>query len=56
MKVSAEWRGHAHDLRRICEALKKRPTCDADSQIDELDMMADDLEKEADEYATMEKP
>lgn len=55
MKVSDEWKGHAHDLRRIASMLKRRPTVDADEQIDTLEDLALDIEADAKEYAAFDE-
>lgn len=51
MKVSDEWRGHVHDLRRIAEMLERRPTECVERHTKRLKDLADAIEKEAAEYA-----
>jgi hypothetical protein len=51
LRVSEEWQGHAHDLRRIAVMLTKRPTEGAEDHIDRLLELADDISGEAIVYA-----
>ncbi|MFV1535249.1 hypothetical protein VWX96_17050 [Phaeobacter sp. A90a-4f] len=52
MKVSTEWRGHAHDLKRIAEMLESRPTRLCSDHVASLHELAEEFEKEADGYET----
>lgn len=52
MKVSKEWNAHAHVLRLIAAAIKNRPTTDAAEYCETLLHLADDIENDAEAYAT----
>lgn len=54
MTVAEEWRGHAHDLRRISIMLKNRPTLGIDEQIENLLDVADQIDAEANHYEAEE--
>lgn len=47
MRVSEEWRGHAHGLRRIVEMIQRRPTTNARDQSETLLRIADVIEADA---------